>query len=529
MFGGVIFKLADIMVFNNINPNNNNIPSISKGTDIPLKHDIVDRNGMLLAASISTASCYIDPSSILDAKETAEKLSRIKEMPSTSKIFDRIKDNSKKFVWILRHISPKVQQEIINLGLPGVMLKKDYKRFYPHGNLFSHVIGFCDIDGIGIGGIEKQFDEELKVRDLGSSSKLVLSFDLRLQSIIREELCDFVDKFKADGGNAMLMKTNGEILAMVSLPDFDPNSLRIKNPAELFNRNTLGVFEPGSTFKIVNVAIALESGSASIGSTFDATSPIRLGRFSIKDFRGKNRILTLAEAFVFSSNIAAVKIAQEFGPKIQKSFMDKLELFHKINLEIPEIGKAIVPNQWREATSMTASYGYGISVTPLNLLKAITTIVSNGKIPNVTLIKGHGGCVNSDQNPVVSARTSGTVRDLMRATVSFGTAKKAAVDGVQIIGKTGTAYKISKRGYGSDGNRARITTFIGGFPKNKPEYMLVVMLDDPKPIEGTYGYATAGWNAAPLAGAILNKIVPILMPHSESEEELKITKYINLK
>ncbi len=513
-----------------------NNPSISKkisrNEDDPvIKADILDRNGEIIATSVVTASCYADPSVILDINEASEILSKMPGFPTKDKIKQKLKDRNKHFVWISRHVAPKLQQDILDLGIPGIFFKKDYKRIYPQGELFSHVVGCTDIDGNGICGIEKKFNNELITNSI-SERNLRLSLDMRIQAIIHEELKNAVEKYKAIGGNAIVMNMKGEIISMVSLPDFDPNNLRQEDVVSMFNRNTLGAYEPGSTFKILNISIALEKGTAKINSMFDATTPIRIGRFFIKDFKGKNRALSLAEAFVFSSNIAAVKISQTFGPSVQKEFMKKFGILDRVSLEIPEIGSPIVPSNWCEASSWTISYGYGVSVSPIQLLTAVSSIVNNGNKIHPTLIYGRSFNENSQQmmnHKVVSNEVSSIVRELMRAVVKFGTAKKANVEGCEIFGKTGTAYKISKKGYGSDKNRARITTFLGGFPKNNPKYMIIVMLDDPKPIEGTYGYSTAGWNAAPTAGQILKRIVPLLNDDPEEEEsELQVAKYINL-
>ena len=525
LFLCVSYRLANIMVINQFRHPYN--ISYSKD-EIVKKSDIVDRNGELLATSLSTASCYVDPSVVIDPDDTALKLSKIAGFPDYNHIKQKLKDKNKHFVWITRHVTPQIQEKVFDLGLPGVKFQRDYKRIYIHGNLFSHVIGCSDIDGNGVCGLEKQYTDELFVKDV-LPKKLVTTLDLRIQSIIYEELNAAIEKFSAEGGNAILMSVDGQVLAMVSLPDFDPNNLKSSSSDAMFNRNTLGSFEQGSILKILNTAIALDSGSATLGSRFDATAPIKIGRFSIKDFKGKNRPLTLAEAFVFSSNIASAKIAQVFGPTIQKKYMEKFGMLGKPKIELPELGHSIVPTNWTETTCMTVSYGYGLAVTPLQLLTAITSIVNDGIKVTPTLIYGKSH-KSSKKLHLVSSKTSETIRDLMRAVVCFGTGKKASVDGVEIFGKTGTAYKLSGKGYGSDGNRKRITTFLGGFPKNKPEYMLLISLDNPKATSETFGYATAGWNIAPTAKNVFNRIVPILYDgqNDDSNSELKVVKYLKL-
>jgi cell division protein FtsI (penicillin-binding protein 3) len=513
-----IYKLCDIMVIRNV------IQKISTKDDnnnVVLKCDILDRNGEVLATCVTTASCYADPSVVIDVNEASEKLSGIPGMPKADTIKERIKDKQKRFVWIARHVTPQIQQKIIDIGIPGIYFQKDYKRIYPYGSLFSHVIGCTDIDSTGASGIERAFDNVLRKKNLS------LTLDLRIQSIVYEELKTAIEKYRAIGGNVTVINMRGEIIAMVSFPDFEPNNIKQKDIRSMFNRNTLGVYEPGSIFKILNTAIALESGSAKLNSTYDATAPIKIGKFTVTDFRGKNRILSLAEAFVFSSNLASIKIAQQFGTRTQKEFMKKFGVLEKSSVELQEVGPPLIPKVWQESTLMTISYGYGIALSPLQLLTSVASLVNMGErvYPTIVLdnVKYHG-------EKVISDNTSLIMRDLMRAAVCFGTAKKADVEGAEIFGKTGTAYKNSGKGYGTEGNRSKIVTFVGGFSKNNPQYMMIVMLDEPHPTEETYGYSTAGWNAAPTAGKIFKRIVPVLCNYenNENKTELIVTKYLNL-
>ena len=520
----ILYRLADVMIISRYMQ----IPNQTfNQEEIIQKADIVDRNGELLATSLTTASCYADPSVVIDIEETASRLSKIQGMPNAEKIKQKLRDKNKHFVWITRHVTPGMQEKVMDLGLPGIKFQKDYKRIYIYGNLFSHTIGYTDIDGTGMCGLERQFSDELKQHGL-SGKRLVTTLDLRLQSIVHEELSNAIKKYSAQGGNGILMKSNGELLAVVSLPDYNPNDLKHVKIENMFNRNTLGVFEQGSIMKILNVAIALDSGYANPGSIFDATEPIRIGRFKITDFKGKHRPLTLAEAFVYSSNIASAKMAQMFGAKIQQEYMRKLGMLGTSEVELPERGRAIVPAYWSDITCMTISYGYGLASTPLQTLTAVASIVNDGIKVCPTLLQRKFQN-NSTNERIVSRETSALVREMMRAVVCYGTGKKADIPGISIIGKTGTAYKLKGRGYGSDGNRQRITTFIGGFPKDKPQYMLLVSLDDPKATPETCGYATAGWNIAPTAHKIFERIIPILNDGTiQKESPLKIVKYLKL-
>jgi cell division protein FtsI (penicillin-binding protein 3) len=526
VFSCISYRLVDVMIVGRYSTHSR----LDYCTEhVERKADIVDRNGELLATSIATASCFVDASAIIDIDEAVEKLSKVPGMPSAEKLRQKISDRTKHFVWMSRHVPPQIQEQVMDLGIPGVHFQKDYKRIYIHNNLFSHVIGCSDIDGAGVCGLEKGFSRELATAS-NINRCLVTTLDIRLQAIVHEELCNAVSKFKAAGGNAMLMSNTGEILAIVSLPDFNPNNLGASSCSDMFNRNTLGVFEPGSVLKIINVAIALDSGAATLASVFDATEPLKIGRFSVTDFRGKKRPLTLAEAFVFSSNIAAAKIEQRFGAAVQKGYMKRFGLLDKVGLEIPEIGHPIVPKVWNEPTAMTMSYGYGLAITPLMLITAVTSILNDGVRISPTLVYGKRRRI-VDGERVVSRETSRTLRDLMRLTICCGTGKKAAVDGVEIIGKTGTAYQAQGSGYGAECNRKRVTTFVGGFPKDVPQVMLIISLDNPKATEETHGFATAGHNVAPTAKNIFKRIVPLLYSGDNDKPDdsnLRSLKYVKL-
>lgn len=524
LFLFIVIRLVNVMV---ISPYTREYKNYNR-EEVIRKSDILDRNGELLATSLTTASCYADPSVIVDLKDTVSKLSKIHGMPNANKIKQKLKDKSKHFVWLARHVHPSIQSKIMDLGLPGIHFQKDYKRIYIHGLLFSHIIGCTDVDCNGICGIEKEFNDKLVIKE-NEDNKLILSLDLRLQTIIREELLNSINKYKAKGAHAILMKTNGEILAMVSLPDFDPNNLQKYSNNDMFNRNTLGVFEQGSILKVLTAAIALDSGSSNLNSIFDASYPIQIGRFKITDFKGKERPLTLVESIVFSSNIGCAKIAQKFGSQIQKNYFKKFGMLDKISLEIPEMGAPIVPKDWTEVTCMTVAYGYGIAVSPLQLLTTITSIVNDGiKVSPTILMKNK--VKKSKEIRIVSSKTSSLVRELMRAVVIYGTGKKVNLEETEIFCKTGTAYKRKgKKGYGGSTNRARLTTFVGGFPKDNPQYMLLVSLDEPQGIKETYNYATAGWNVVPTAKNIISRLLAWITDGEKSQpSSLSVEKYIKV-
>jgi cell division protein FtsI (penicillin-binding protein 3) len=497
-------RLVDVMLFRQATRQQH---PIQEHTTVSHRSDIHDRNGAVLATDLVTASVYANPKVILNAKDAAEKLSKLLPEVGFDVLYQRL-TCQKGFVWVARHVPPKLQQAINQLGIPGVYLQKDHRRVYPYGNLVSHVLGYCGVDRNGLAGFEKSFDMQM----WQSKDPVQISLDVRVQHVVRDQLMNAIEEFNCIAANAVVMDVDtGEVLAMVSLPDYDPNMPNQNAKEATFNRNTLGVYEPGSTFKILNTAIALESGTANLNSMYDARFPIQIGHFKIDDFKGKYRVLSLKEAFVYSSNIAAIKIALEFGTNTQKSYFKKFGVFDPVKLEIPENGMPLIPGQWREITTMTAAYGYGISVTPMQTLKIVSSIVT-GQTVTPTLIYQKNIAETEPKAQLVSEKTAKSIRELMRTVVSEGTSRKADIAGMGVFGKTGTAYKVKGKGYSANtsGLKPRTTFFIGGFPHNKPKYMVMVMLDEPKPAKGTYGYAAAGWNVTPTAGKIIERIAPLL-------------------
>jgi cell division protein FtsI (penicillin-binding protein 3) len=517
-FSVIGFRLIDVMIFK-VNKKLNSTTQVAGHDVIVPRGDIYDRNGNILATHLVTASVYANSKVVLNPKEAAEKLCVLFPDVGFETLYNRL-TSGRGFIWIARHITPKIQQEVNGLGIPGIYLQKDYKRVYPYGALSSHVVGYCGIDNEGLAGIEKFFNTDL----LTQNDALHLSIDIRIQHIVRDALIKAIQNFQAVAANAMIIDIkSGELLAMVSLPDFDPNKIGESPTTHIFNRNTLGVYEPGSSFKILNTAIALESGHAKLTSLYDAREPVKLGRFTITDFKGKGRVVNLTEAFVYSSNIAAIKIAQQFGIDNQKSYMKKFGVFRAPTLEISEIGQPIIPSTWREPTLMTASYGYGLSVSPLHLMTIIASIMNDGYPVKPTLLyqneKEREQIKNTkfDGKPIVSKKTSRMMRELMRMAVRTK-AKKADVLGYKVFGKTGTAYQSRGRGgYGT--HKSRTNTFVGAFPFDDPQFMVIVTLDDPKASKETYFYATAGWNAAPTAGDIISRVAPLLGLHPSQDDE----------
>jgi cell division protein FtsI (penicillin-binding protein 3) len=484
--------------------------------------DIVDRNGVVVATSLATASLYADPQLVIDPAEAAEKLASVLPGIDRMKLLAEL-STDKRFVWIKRNLTPTEHYLVHRLGIPGIAFQREERRIYPAGSLLSHVVGFTGVDNNGLMGIEQSFDTALR----GASEPLRLSIDVRLQHLIRRELRATIEEFSAIGGAGMILDLHtGELLAMVSLPDFDPNAPTNLDENTRFNRNTLGVYEMGSSFKIFNSALAFESGKIRITDSFDAIHPIRIGRHTINDFRGKNRWLTVPEVFMYSSNLGSVRMVLEVGTEAQKELLGRLGLLAKPTIEIPEVGSPIVPNPWREVNTMTISFGHGLSVSPLQLATAAAAVVNGGTLRPATLLKRDP----RDAMPghrAISPETSALMRRMLRVVVTDGGASGANAPGYVVGGKTGTAEKITAGG--GYNRKSRISSFVGAFPMHDPRYLVLVMVDEPKGTARTYGYATGGWVAAPAVGRIVKQMGPMLgiMPVDENRPDIRQMLDIN--
>lgn len=467
--------------------------------------NIVDRNGEILATSLQTDSLYADPKMINAPVQVATNLVQTFNDLDYDDILEKLQ-SKKRFIWIKRNLTPQQKYAANALGHPGLSFKKEWRRFYPQTNLASHLAGYTDIDGNGIAGIEKSFHTPLS-----NGKDVKLSIDVRLQHVVRRELQKTIKKFSAKGAFGIVMQVKtGEILSMVSLPDFDPHHAQKASADEKFNRNTLGVFEMGSTFKIFSTALALDSGSSKIFHTFDAKKPLKIGRFTIRDYHPKKRVLTLPEVFIHSSNIGSALMAKKIGAEKLQGFYHDLGLMTKSTLEIPEIGTPLIPTPWRKVSTLTASYGHGLAVSPLQTIRAGAAIINGGFLPMPTLLKHDvtdNSLTDNTDLQIISAKTSNQMRQLMELVVTDGTAKKADIKGYRIGGKTGTAEKIGKGGYDRE---KLLSSFLGAFPMDDPEYILLIAIDEPKGIKETYGYATGGWTATPTAGRIIEYMAPLM-------------------
>jgi cell division protein FtsI (penicillin-binding protein 3) len=490
---------------------------------VPGHADIVDRNGNVLAATLDSPSLYANPKQIVDAADTARKLVKVFPDLRAPEVYAKL-SSGKSFVWIRRHLTPVEQYDVNQLGIPGLEFEHEERRVYPDGSLTSHVVGYTGIDNAGFAGVERALNDVLK----GRREPLQLSLDLRLQYVLHEELQHVIDDFTAKGGAGLIMDVNtGEILAMASLPDFDPNRPVAPDPEHpktlladrMFNRITLGDYELGSIFKIFTVAMALDAGTSSISSTYDASHPIRIGRFTISDYHGKHRVLSVPEILMYSSNIGAARMALVAGAQRQREFLERLGLLKKPKIEVFEVATPHYPPKWREVNVMTIAFGHGISVPPINFASAAATLVNGGVLRQATLVRQPPGHAPQGQQ-VLSPKTSEQMRKLMRLVVEHGTGTMAAAPGYVVGGKTGTADKVSGRHYAE---RKLLSSFVGVFPINDPKYLVLTMIDEPHPNKQSHGYATAGWTVAPATSRIIQRIAPLLgvQPVDESSPEVQ--------
>lgn len=470
-----------------------------------VRREIVDRNGMVLATSIKTASLVANPTIIRHEKEVATGLHKIFPAESQASFEEKLNRKHSTFMYLARHLTPSQQEAVNNLGVPGLFFEPDMRRVYPYGALFAHSLGYVGVDNQGLAGIEKYYDNKLD--DPSNSKPLQLSLDLRVQSILRDEVSEAIKEFNAIGGIGVVLDiSSGEVLGMTSLPDFDPNKPGKATDDARFNRATLGAYEMGSTFKTFTMAAALENGVTTLHGGYDASHPIHYGNFTISDAHSEGRWLTTPEIFAYSSNVGTAKMALDLGGKRQRAFLQSLGLFQPVSLEVPELAHPIVPREWPELTTMTVAYGHGISVSPMHLINAIATVAGDGQLKPMTLIKD--GNVGKAEGPaVVSPKTAKEVRELLRLVVLHGTGKSANAAGYQIGGKTGTAEKNEHGVYKKD---AKVASFVSVFPVSQPRYAVLVMIDEPKGNKQTHGFATGGWVSAPAVGRIVQRMAPML-------------------
>jgi cell division protein FtsI (penicillin-binding protein 3) len=476
--------------------------------------DIVDRNGAVLATDVKAPSLFGEPRRIIDKDEAIELLTATLPDLDTGEVRDRL-SSRKGFVWLKREITPKQQQDIHRLGIPGIGFLRENKRVYPTGAEVAHLIGLVNIDNQGIAGMEKWLDTN-GLADLHRAGfatdrlqkPVELSVDLRVEHALRDELMKAKEKFKAKAASGLVSNVRtGEIVAMVSVPDFDPNNPREAHDPERINRLTTGVYEMGSTFKAFTLAMALDSGKISLNSMWDARGNLHYGKFTIHDSHQLGRFINTKEVFTYSSNIGAARIALGQGVEAHKAFLAKMGQLTRLRTELPESAAPLVPRRWGELNTVTVAFGQGLSVAPLQAVMGINALVNGGYLIPPTFLKRSEAEAAAMAKRVVKQETSDKMRYLMRLNAEIGTAKSADVKGYYVGGKTGTSEKVVNGRYAK---KRVLNSFTAIMPADDPKYQILVMIDEPQALPETHGFITSGWNAVPTGGNVISRIAPLL-------------------
>jgi cell division protein FtsI (penicillin-binding protein 3) len=476
--------------------------------------DILDRNGEVLATDVRVPSLFGEPRRIIDVDEAVELLTATLPDLDSRELRERL-SSKRGFVWLKREITPKQQQDIHRLGLPGIGFLSENKRTYPNGPEVSHLIGHVNIDNQGIAGIEKWLDghglADLHMAGLATDrlqTPINLAVDLRVQHALRDELVAARTKFKALATAGLVLDVRtGEIVAMVSEPDYDPNNPGQANDPTRINRLTTGVYEMGSTFKAFTLAMALDSGKVTLNSSFDARAPLQYGKFTIHDFHAQHRVLTVPEIFTYSSNIGAARAALAIGVEGHKAFLKKIGQLDRLRTELPESAEPIVPKHWGELNTITIAFGHGLSVAPLQAVMGVAALMNGGIMIAPTFLRRTEQEASALGKRVIKPETSEKMRYLMRLNVEKGSATRADVKGYYIGGKTGTAEKVVNGHYSKT---KTLTDFMAVLPADKPRFLLLIMIDEPQALPETHGFTTSGWNAVPVGGAVVARIAPLL-------------------
>jgi cell division protein FtsI (penicillin-binding protein 3) len=476
---------------------------------IPERGDIVDRDGEPLARTIDAWTIAVHPSKVIgDKLALARSLTKLMPELSEEQYFALLRSN-KPFFYLRRRASPDLVQAVNALGEPGLAIEQEADRLYPQTTLAAHVLGFTDIDGHGAAGAERAFDKYL-TDPATRGTPLTLSISSPVQQALEHELYDAFTHFSAIGAAGVVMDVHtGEVLAMTSFPTLNPNIPGQGTPDQMFDRATQGVFELGSTFKPFTLAMALDSGVVSgPGQMLNCAKVLPAYGHLIHDTHPFGRPCSVAEAMMESSNIGLGQIADHLGKARQQAWLKKMGFLDRPEIELKEKGRPLTPgSRWGPFETMTIGYGQGIAVAPLQLAMGYATLFDGGIYHPPTILKIGPRHPLPPGKRVFTADTSYRMRSLLRLVVMKGTGKHADAPGYRVGGKTGTAQKLINGHYSQTIN---LTSFAAVFPMDEPRYVVVVMLDEPKPMPETFGFTTAGWNSAPVASKVVSRIAPML-------------------
>jgi cell division protein FtsI (penicillin-binding protein 3) len=475
---------------------------------IPPRADIVDRNNIPLARTIDAWSIGVHPRRVIgDRRELAARLHELMPERSAAEFFRLLRPDVN-FRYISRRAMPELVARVNALGEPGIVFAREPERLYPQTALAGHVLGWVDRDGHGAAGIERSMEARLTDPRM-RGHPLALSLDSRVQATLESELDRAVTAMEAEGGTGIVMDVNtGEIIAMASAPTFNPNAAGRADPSALYNRATMGVYELGSTFKPITVASALEAGVVtSMGQRWDASTPVAIGRYRIHDDHPMGRALTIPEILVHSSNIASARIADAMGAERMQAAFRALGFDRPADIELDERSRTLWPSEWGRARVLTTGFGHGIAITPLHLATAYCALVNGGIWRPATLLRVEPGHAAPGRR-VYSEETSRRMRQLLRMIVTSGTGRNANVAGFRVGGKTGTAEKVSSAG--GYNRHVNVSTFAAAFPMDEPRYVVLVMMDAPRPVAANHFVTTAAWTSAPAVARVVSRIGPLL-------------------
>ncbi|MGV3552855.1 peptidoglycan D,D-transpeptidase FtsI family protein [Rhizobium sp.] len=494
---------------------------VAQPRKIASRPDILDRNGVLLATDINTVSLFAEPNKVLDPDEIVEGLAQVLPDLDREAIYRRLVSKSS-FQWLRRQLTPREQSRILEMGLPGIGFRPEKLRFYPAGEMTSHLVGHVNVDNFGLAGMERYLDRQglADLRELGMNRAdmlvpVKLSIDLRVQNIVHDVVTRAMTDYKAQAAGAVILDVEtGEVLAMVSVPDYDPNQPSRNLPDGTvdkeyekgwFNRMSNATFEMGSTFKSFTLAMGIEDGKIGLDTVIDASKPIRIGGFTIRDFKGKYRPLTVREVFQYSSNIATATVADMVGIDFHKAFLTRLGLLTRMTTELPEVATPTQPSVWKKVNATTISYGHGVSTTPLQTAVAGAALINGGELIPPTFLPRTREETLPLITQVIKTDTSAKMRELFRWNGFKGSGRSAQVEGFDVGGKTGTADKVVNGRYGVGLN---FNAFLGAFPMEKPRYIVLAVID--APLTGENGGRTAASTAAPMVKAIVSRSAALL-------------------
>ncbi len=501
--------------------------------------DLTDRNGLLLATDLNTVSLYAEPRRIIDADEVVEKLALVVPNLDWRETHRKLRSDSA-FQWLRRQLTPKQQADILALGLPGIGFRPEKRRFYPGGVTAAHIVGHVNVDNQGLAGMERYLDQQgladLRAAGLTNDTRLEpvkLSIDLRVQNIVREVAAKAMVDYEAEAAGAVILDAQtGEVLAMASVPDYDPNepsrrladgSIDKEYEKGWFNRISNATFEMGSTFKSFTLAMGLDEGKIALNSVVDASRPIRMGGFTIRDFKGKNRPLSIPEVFQYSSNIGTAAVADMVGIENHQQFFTRLGLLSKLETEMPGVATPTQPRNWKKINSVTISFGHGVSTTPLQTAAAAVALMNGGHLIPPTFLPRSRDVARSLATRVLKDTTSADMRTLYDRNGQIGSGRHAQVEGFLVGGKTGTAEKVINGRYSKTSN---FNSFLAAFPMDKPRYIVLSIIDAPR--TGENGGRTAAANAAPMVKAIIRRTAPLLgvQPRfADASSDLRLIDY----